>query len=124
MVQLELRGVEILATKYRRFNGEGILTRTVDTYIAQMQLQLREYPPPRPTYRRTFRLRAGWQMQRGPGSVGRLVNRVSYAQYVQGQRQRSFHRAHGWQTTGDMLRVYGPRVSTSVRKLVQEWIAS
>lgn len=126
MVQLEMRGVEILVSKYRRFDGQDILIRTIDTYVAQMQLYLREYPPvpAGSRYRRTFKLRGGWEHVRGPGSVGRLVNRVRYAQYVQGQRQRPFHRRHGWKTTDDALKIYGPRVTASARRLVQQWISS
>lgn len=126
MVEMTLRGTEILVSKYRRYPGQDVLIRTVDTYVAKMQLELIHYPPipPGSRYRRTHRLGRDWQHVRGPGSVGRLVNRVPYAQYVQGQRQRRFHRAHGWQTTDDMLKVYGPRVTASVRRLIQDWIAS
>jgi hypothetical protein len=126
MVELTLKGTEILVAKYKRFPGQDVLIRTIDTYVAQMQLALREYPPvpAGSRYQRTFRLRGGWQHVRGPGSVGRLVNRVPYAQYVQGQRQRRFHRARGWQTTDDVLRVYGPRVTASARRQLQDWINS
>lgn len=126
MVELTLKGTEILVSKYKRYPGQDVLIRTIDTYVAKMQLELIHYPPipPGSRYRRTHRLARGWQHVRGPGSVGRLVNRVPYAQYVQGQRQRPFHRRTGWQTEQDALRIYGPRVTASVRRQLQDWINS
>jgi len=61
------------------------------------------YPKP---YRRTLMLGRNWTV-RGPRSQGSAIvvevgNIMQYWAYVQGKRQRIFHKAHGWLRVQDV----------------------
>jgi hypothetical protein len=60
-VKVEVRGAEILAMKYRGFDGADILTRVANDYLSRMQIDLNHYPPapPKSRYKRTGRLGQG-----------------------------------------------------------------
>lgn len=127
MISVEVRGAELLASKYRRFDPNAMMTRTANTYMTQARLELMEYPPPPggSRYRRTGRLGRGWVLQGsvgyGSGGIQRLRNATRYAPYVQGNRQARVHRGR-WVTVDKIAAKYGPRMLASLRRMVQEWI--
>jgi len=129
MISVEVRGAEILQSKYRRFDPDGMMTRTANTYMTQARLELMQYPPPPggSRYRRTGRLGRGWVLQGsvgfGGGGIQRLTNKTRYGPYVQGPRQARVHRGR-WTTVQQITAKYGPRMMTSLRRMVQEWIRS
>jgi len=63
---------------------------------------LRHYPPPKPTYRRTFRLRSGWIIV-GERTKARIENRVPYAQYVQSDEKQAYMHQGYWRTVSQVI---------------------
>lgn len=121
-VKVEVRGAEILATKYRAFDGAATLTRVANDYLARMQIDLNHYPPPPPgsKYKRTGRLGRGW-LQRTEGAQGivRLENVTPYAPWVQGYQQAWMHVGR-WETVEQVKARYHDRMVESMRRVVRE----
>lgn len=42
--------------------------------------------------------------------IGKIVNRVSYGQFVQGEKQAGFHAQTGWKTTTQIIRAQQKRI--------------
>lgn len=122
-VKVEVRGAEILAMKYRGFDGADILTRVANDYLSRMQIDLNHYPPapPKSRYKRTGRLGQGW-LHRTEGAQGivRLENVTPYAPWVQGYQQAWMHRATGWETVETVMRRYREPMIASLRRAVKQ----
>ena len=125
-LKVETRGAEILATRYRAFDGKATLTRVANEYLARMQIDLNHYPPvpPRSKYKRTGRLGRGW-LHRTEGAQGivRLENVTPYAPWVQGYQQAWMHKATGWETVEQVMARYHDRMIESMRRVVREELA-
>lgn len=90
-----------------------------DDIVSQMQ----EYPPPpeNSTYTRTGRLGQGWYKSITTPASGiylRIRNRVYYAQYVQGEKQRELFAWIGWRTLKSIV----DPLRKSIRKDIQSII--
>ncbi len=72
-------------------------------------------------YRRTGELANNWRVDRGTTPFGgslQIINKTSYAQYVQGDRQQGFHQDTGWVNEQDV------RLDTAIvleKQLVDTW---
>jgi hypothetical protein len=65
------------------------------------------------------------QVRVGGGYIaGRLVNRVSYASFVQGTKQVKFHAATGWKTATQMQEGHEVQITKLFRDAVQKQINS
>jgi hypothetical protein len=121
-LKVETRGAEILATKYRAFDGKATLTRIANDYMARMQIDLNHYPPvpPRSKYQRTGTLGRGW-LHRVEGAQGivRLENVTPYAPWVQGYQQAWMHVGR-WETVEQVMARYHDRMIDSMRRVVRE----
>lgn len=124
-LKVETRGAEILATKYRAFDGKATLTRIANDYMARMQIDLNHYPPvpPKSTYKRTGTLGRGW-LHRTEGAQGvvRLENVTPYATWVQGYQQAWMHVGR-WETVEQVQARYHDRMIDSMRRAVREELA-
>ncbi len=124
-LKVETRGAEILATKYRAFDGKAVLTRVANDYLARMQLDLNHYPPvpPKSKYQRTGQLGRGWiQRTEGAQGVVRLENVTPYAPWVQGYQQAWMHVGR-WETVEQVMARYHDRMIDSMRRVVREELA-
>jgi len=72
----------------------------MNAWAGRVQNRVQTYPTQQTaTYRRTGRYGRGYRTATkvsGGAIVATVQNAVPYAQYVGGDRQRSFHAAHGW----------------------------
>lgn len=120
-LKVEVRGAEILATRYREFDGATTISRVANDYIARMQIDLNRYPPPPPgsRYKRTGRLGRGWVHRiEGPRGITRLENVTPYAPWVQGPLQARIHRGR-WETVESVMARYRERMVESLRRVVR-----
>lgn len=62
--------------------------------------RLREYPPPKPSYQRTYALKFSWQIVSGGGNLGAVRSTgVAHAPYVQDEDEQAWmHAGRGWNT--------------------------
>lgn len=81
--------------------------------------KLATYPPQRPNsrYRRTGNLGRRWTM-RQRGLTVTIGNNAEYAEEVQGEKQKHFHRETGWQTPEDVVNANGPAIINMIRAYV------
>jgi len=65
---------------------------------------LKHYPPPPPQskYKRTYILREGWSFD-GFGAKIKVVNRVPYAKYVQGDGDQAYMHVGRWRTVSKVI---------------------
>lgn len=125
-VKVEVRGAEILAMKYRGFDGADILTRVANDYLSRMQIDLNHYPPAphKSRYKRTGRLGQGW-LHRTEGAQGivRLENVTPYAPWVQGYQQAWMHVGR-WATVETVMARYHDSMVEDMRRVVREELTS
>lgn len=78
------------------------VAKFVNDYVDATVREIDAYPPAVPLpnrYRRTGTLYRGWvkTARISPSGIDvKYENRVPYAVYVQGNKQRPYHAAHGW----------------------------
>ena len=122
-MEVETVGLEKLERALGGFDAEQALAPVRRHILEEMKRQLAT-PPPRPSYplrwgsaRQAWYVKRvlGWggkrgayrrsgRLERGWAIVGdALVNRVPYADYVQGEGQQPFHRDTGWTTAQEVI---------------------
>ena len=85
--------------------------------------KIAKYPPSVTSYARTGRLGQGWTTGKVNDLTYKVGNIVPYGIYVQGKAQRTFHKAHGWQTTDDAISKYSEAVNKLIKKAIDKGLS-
>ena len=94
----------------------GRLLGVLQDFVVEAQAYLQNYPPGRASsYVRTGTLGRSWhnEIKNTPtelsGTVASQGQIAPYNIYVQGERQRPYHKAHGWKTPKDAAKHLEPK---------------
>jgi hypothetical protein len=106
MTTVKVEGVSKVIKKLDSLGNPEIMRRAMTTSLQHLHRRIAKYPPKpaHSTYRRTNTLGRGWTIDVTDngrrGEVG--IKGIRYARFVQGDRQRHFHKAAGWKTAQDV----------------------
>ena len=127
---IEIDGLEEVIRKLDGLDDPGVFRRPMQESVFHIHREIAKYPPAtaanRPpgrngyswyvrgfgtrtvtgkAYATSQRLGASWTTEVSPdGRQGRVGTKVTYAPYVQGERQTSYHEETGWQTAREVAR--------------------
>jgi hypothetical protein len=110
MADLELKGADELLRNLSKIEDLPRFLAPATREVLDLLLRrMKEYPPPRGTYRRTFKLRDSWQAI--PEASGDTLGRVKsfsqvapYNRYVQSAENQAWMHQGRWQTDEQVAR--------------------
>jgi len=120
----------IKPSKARISNLGKVRSRALDTmsdFVVEAQTILQPYPAPGPwVKKRTNTLQRSWHHE--VKSAGQAVEGIVASQgqiapynvYVQGPRQKAYHRAHGWKTPKDAIPQLRAKFEGRVKLAIKE----
>lgn len=91
-------------------------------WSGRVNSKVSRYPSQVGTYRRTGALGKGFKDSVDIGAdtiTARVENAVPYATYVVGDRQRGFHKSHGWNNIDDVAKTEWKVTVDRLRKLFE-----
>ena len=108
--RITIHGIGPAIKKLNSLGDPGIMKRGMNRAVQHLVRRIKKYPAQQTSYRRTGTLGRGWTTDVDQGGKRGIVGNQSrgkkgkkgYAIYVQGPRQRHFHKAHGWLTIKDV----------------------
>ncbi len=109
MISVQVRNVERIKQKLEKLpiKIRGIATTEASRYlIGNEQRGLQHYPAPPSSsmYRRTYKLRFGWQVSGwNDGTKVKVENKVPYAKYVQGTNTQAWMHRDRWRTVSQVV---------------------
>lgn len=120
-VGIDVEGIPELLSRLGRVGNQKAYAKGIEESAKHIRRKLMEYPPAKPDsdYRRTGKLRRGWNIMDFGGLRSLVVNEVEYAPYVQGERQVGYHRQTGWRTTDDVAEREADAVSRIMARTVE-----
>lgn len=141
-MNIDIRGVEPLMTKLENLRGLKWVRGVMTAALSDLKDWIAEYPPSSeaniPYQRRWYQRGYGTRWMRKNGTIGGsktseqlgqrwtyrldsngrggvVGNNASYAKWVQGPEQSSWHAERGWRTTPQAVAEQGPRIVDKLR---------
>lgn len=99
---------------------EKALHSSLGDAAAEVRVEARRYPPPKPTYQRTFTLKRSWT-QEVKGMVATIGNNTKYAPFVMDAAEQAWMHRGYWQTTEDIARKKASDVKRIIVQALERW---